>query len=67
MDIYDLSDVDDIELVSSGPRLDPSECIGMVVSNGRIFYTCHGGGMQVSQVCGPEAASFIAPWQTTSD
>jgi outer membrane protein assembly factor BamB len=66
MDIHDLSDVDDIELMSSGPRLDPSECIGTVVSNGRIFYTCHGGGMQVSQVCGVEANLFAAPWQTTS-
>jgi len=66
MDIYDLSNTGDIELVSSGPRLDPSECIGTVVSNGRIFYTCHGGGMQVSKVCGPEAALFAAPWQSTS-
>jgi len=65
MDIYDLSNVGEIELVSSGPRLDPSECIGTVVSNGRLFYTCHGGGLQVSQVCGSEAASFAAPWQIT--
>ncbi|MFH1883335.1 MAG: hypothetical protein ABIL62_11560 [Planctomycetota bacterium] len=28
MDIYDLSDVDNVKLVSSGPRLDPSECVG---------------------------------------
>ena len=65
MDIYDLSNVGEIELVSSGPRLDPSECIGTVVSNGRLFYTCHGGGLQVSQVCGSEAASFAAPRQIT--
>ncbi len=63
MDIHDLSDMSDIELVSSGPRLDPSECIGAVVSNGRIFYTCHGGGLQVSMVCGTEAAIIAVPWQ----
>jgi outer membrane protein assembly factor BamB len=66
MDIYDLSNLNDIKLLSSGPRLDPSECIGTVVSNGRIFYTCHGGGLQVSQLCGAEASSFTAPWDLTS-
>ncbi len=52
MDVYDLSDMDNVKLVSSGPRIDPSECIGTIVSNGRIFYTCHGGGLQVGLVCG---------------
>ena len=52
MDVYDLSDVNKVKLISSGPRLDPSECIGTIVSNGRIFYTCHGGGLQVGLVCG---------------
>ncbi|MFB0554089.1 MAG: PQQ-binding-like beta-propeller repeat protein [Phycisphaerae bacterium] len=52
MDVYDLSDVNKIKLISSGPRIDPSECIGTTVSNGRIFYTCHGGGLQVGLVCG---------------
>ena len=55
MDVHDLSQVDDIRLLSTGPRLDPSECIGAVVSNGRIYYTGHGGGLQACQVCGPEA------------
>ena len=63
MDIYDLSDVDNVKLVSSGPRLDPSECIGSVISNGRVFYTCHGGGLQACQVCGTETASIASPWQ----
>lgn len=54
MDVYDLSDINNIKLVSSGPRLDPSECVGAVVSNGRIFYTCHGGGLQTCQVWGAE-------------
>ena len=66
MDVHDLSNVDNIKLVSSGPRLDPSECIGTVVSNGRIFYTCHGGGLQACQVYGTETASIAAPWQHTS-
>ena len=52
MDVYDLSDVNKVELISSGPRIDPSECVGMTVSNGRLFYTCHGGGLQVGLVCG---------------
>jgi len=52
MDVYDLSNVNDIKLISTGPRIDPSECIGTTVSNGRIFYTCHGGGLQVGLVCG---------------
>lgn len=55
MDVHDLSQIDDIRLITTGPRLDPSECIGAVVSNGRIFYTGHGGGLQACQVCGPEA------------
>jgi outer membrane protein assembly factor BamB len=66
MDIHDLSDVANIKLVSSGPRLDPSECVGAVVSNGRIFYTCHSGGLQVCQVCAAEATSIATPWHNTS-
>ena len=64
MDLIDLSNVDDIKLVSTGPRVDPSECIGAVVSNGRLFYTAHGSGVQVSQVYGAEAEDFVAPWAT---
>ena len=66
MDIYDLLDMADIKLVSTGPRLDPSECVGAVVSNGRIFYTCHGGGLQTSKVNGVEAISFAVPWENQS-
>jgi outer membrane protein assembly factor BamB len=66
MDIYDLSDTDDIKLISSGPRLDPSECVGTVMSNGRVFYTCHGGGLQACQVFGTEAASIASTWQKTA-
>ena len=62
MDVLDLSQIDDIQLICTGPRLDPSECIGAVISNGRLFYTCHGGGLQASQVCGPEAEQMETPW-----
>jgi outer membrane protein assembly factor BamB len=62
MDIYDLSEMDNVTVLSSGPRLDPSECVGAVVSNGRIFYTCHGGGLQACQVWGREALSMPDPW-----
>jgi outer membrane protein assembly factor BamB len=61
MDVYDLSNVNNIKMISTGPRLDPSECIGAVVSNGRIFYTCHSGGLQVCKVCGTEAVSGALP------
>lgn len=60
LDVHDLSNISDIKLVSTGPRLDPSECVGAVVSNGRIFYTCHGGGLQVCQVYGAEAGQMAA-------
>jgi outer membrane protein assembly factor BamB len=55
LDVFDLSDVNDVHMLCTGPRLDPSECIAAVASNGRIFYTGHGGGLQVSQTCGAEA------------
>jgi len=66
MDVYDLSDLNNIRTISTGPRLDPSECVGAVVSNGRVFYTCHGGGLQVCKVCGMEAVSGVPPWQDTA-
>jgi hypothetical protein len=61
MDVIDLSNPASIKLVSSGPRLDPSECIGACVSNGRLFYTGHGAGLQACQVYGPEADG-PGPW-----
>ena len=65
MDVHDLSDVNNIRTISTGPRLDPSECIGAVVSNGRVFYTCHGGGLQACQICGNEAVSSAPVWQSS--
>jgi len=59
MDMIDTSDGN--KVVSSGPCVDVRECVGAVVSNGRIFYTSQGSGLQISQVYGAEAAVFIAP------
>ncbi len=50
-----------IQLISSGPCVDVRECVGGVVSNGRIFYTSQGSGLQVCQVCGAEATSLTGP------
>jgi outer membrane protein assembly factor BamB len=61
MDIVDTSDG---RLVSSGPSIDPNACVGALVSNGRIFHTSQGGGLQVSQVYGSEATSFASLWES---
>jgi outer membrane protein assembly factor BamB len=66
MDVHDLSREGENLLVSTGPAVDPSQCVGAIVSNGRLFYTSHGSGLQVSEVYGAEAASPAAPWETTS-
>ena len=65
MDVHDLSNGS--RLVSTGPRLDPSECTGAIISNGRLFYTGQGGGMQACQVYGAEAESFVPPWRRRAD
>jgi hypothetical protein len=62
MDTIDLSDPRNPKLVATGPRLDPTECVASVVSNGRLFYTSLAGGVQVSQVFGREAESFVPAW-----
>jgi outer membrane protein assembly factor BamB len=56
MDIIDTTN--DNKLVSSGPCVDARECVGAVVSNGRIFYTSQANGLQISQVYGAEAESL---------
>ena len=35
-------------------------CIGAVASNGRLFYTGHGGGLEACQICRTETASGIS-------
>jgi hypothetical protein len=61
MDMIDLSD--NSRLVSTGPAIDSRECLGAVVSNGRIFYTSQASGFVVSQTYGPEAESTPAVWE----
>ncbi|MDZ4852099.1 MAG: PQQ-binding-like beta-propeller repeat protein [Pirellulaceae bacterium] len=60
MDMIDLSKGS--QLVSTGPAIDSRECLGAVVSNGRIFYTSQASGFIVSQTYGEEAESIPAAW-----
>ncbi len=60
MDMIDLSQ--DGKLVSTGPAIDSRECLGAVVSNGRIFYTSQASGFVVSQTFGEEAKKLKAAW-----
>lgn len=60
MDLIDLSDGN--RLVATGPAIDSRECVGSIVSNGRLFYTSQASGLQVSQVYGKEATGGV-PWQ----
>jgi outer membrane protein assembly factor BamB len=62
LDVLDLADPKNPRLVATGPRLDPTECVASVVSNGRLFYTALAGGLQVSEVFGREAELFVPPW-----
>lgn len=61
MDMIDLSK--DGELVSTGPAIDSRECLGAVVSNGRIFYMSQASGFVVSQTYGEESEKLPAVWE----
>jgi outer membrane protein assembly factor BamB len=61
MDMIDLSD--NGKLVSTGPAIDSRECLGAVVSNGRIFYTSQASGFVVSQTYGADAQHLPAVWE----
>ena len=61
MDMIDLSD--NGKLVSTGPAVDSRECLGAVVSNGRIFYVSQASGFVVSQTYGPESRRLQAVWE----
>src|SRR5262249_2938901 len=61
MDLVDLSAGN--KLVATGPAIDSRECLGAVVSNGRIFYISQASGMEVSQVYGKEAKGRVAVWE----
>ncbi len=65
MDLIDLSDGN--RLAATGPALDSRECIGAVVSNGRLFYTAQASGLQLSQVYGEEAERVTPVWRMGDD
>jgi hypothetical protein len=64
LDVRDLSAND--RLVSSGPALDPSECVSAIPSNGRLYYTGQGGGLQACQVGADEAGTITSPWRAAA-
>ena len=61
MDMIDLSR--DGKLVSTGPAIDSRECLGAVVSNGRIFYMSQASGFVVSQTYGAASSDLPAVWE----
>ena len=61
MDLIDLTDGN--KLASTGPPLEPRECVGAIVSNGRLFYTAQSSGLQACQVGDDEADSIPPPWR----
>jgi len=61
MDMIDLSE--NGKVVSSGPAVDSRECLGAVVSNGRIFYTSQASGFVVSQTYGATSKNLPAVWE----
>ena len=61
MDMIDLSN--EGKLVSTGPAIDSRECLGAVVSNGRIFYMSQASGFIVSQTYGEESKKLPAVWE----
>jgi hypothetical protein len=61
MDMIDLAQ--NGKLVSTGPAIDSRECLGAVVSNGRIFYLSQASGFLVSQTYGPESARLPPAWE----
>jgi outer membrane protein assembly factor BamB len=58
MDMIDLSAGG--KLVSTGPAIDSRECLGPIISNGRMFYISQASGLIVSQTYGAEAQRELA-------
>jgi hypothetical protein len=52
-----------VQLACSGPCLEPRECVGAAVSNGRIFYTAQASGMQACAIYGEEANQVKSSWE----
>lgn len=57
MDLIDTADEN--RLVSSGPAVDVLQCVGAQMSNGRMFYTANGSGLQLSMSHAGEKARSI--------
>lgn len=51
------------KLVSTGPAIDSRECLGAVVSNGRIYYASQASGFVVCQTYGEESKKLPAVWE----
>ena len=63
LDLFDLTDPLHADFASCGPPIDLLVCLGGMVSNGRIFHTTNGTGLQCSAVYGEEAQGFETPWE----
>lgn len=61
MDMIDLANSG--KLVSTGPAIDSRECLGAVVSNGRVFYFSQASGFVVSQTFGQDAKNLPPIWE----
>lgn len=61
LDTYDTANGN--KLISSGPAIDVLLCVGAQVSNGRIYYTTNGAGLQTALGCGDEAKKLKYPWE----
>ena len=61
MDMIDLSN--GFKLVWTGPAIDSRECLGSVVSNGRVFYISQASGLETSLVFGADTATLGPPWE----
>ncbi len=61
MDVIDTANEN--RLISTGPAVDVLQCVGAQISNGRLFYTANGSGLQLSMNYGDEAATPSLPWR----
>ncbi len=65
MDFIDLAAGN--RLVSTGPPLEPRECVGGVVSNGRFFYTAQASGLQICQIGADEPPAAAPLWREAAE
>ena len=55
------------QLISTGPAVDVLQCVGAHISNGRLFYTANGSGLQLSMSYGEEAEQSPRPWSIAAE